>query len=161
MKFHNTYHTFISRGWILILGALLLVGCHGDPPVVGRPQSDKNNLDEHMINANRTIAQSEATAIDEYVSRRGWPVNKLSEGERVWVYQKGSGAKVEMEDTVTLNFNVESINGKVIYDYEEETYVAGHRRDLIGLDAAVIGMTRGSKAKVILPSNLAYGIGGD
>ena len=32
---------------------------------------------------------------------------------------------------------------------------------MIGLDQAVLQLSVGSRAKVILPSNLAYGIGGD
>ncbi|MBQ6096115.1 MAG: FKBP-type peptidyl-prolyl cis-trans isomerase, partial [Bacteroidales bacterium] len=50
---------------------------------------------------------------------------------------------------------------KLIYKEIEENYVAGRRRQMIGLDQAVMQLSHGSRAKIILPSNLAYGIGGD
>ena len=140
---------------------LIMAACQGDPPMIGQPSAQQTDMKEHLLNAHRTIAQSEETAIDEYIARRRWPAQKMSDGARRWVYSIGKGKEVRIEDSVTIRYNIEAINGKTIYDYEEETYMAGHRRDMIGLDGAVMGLTRGSKAKVILPSNIAYGIGGD
>lgn len=151
----------MKRYLFFLFAAFLLTSCHGDPPMIGQPVDKQQSLKENMINANRTIAHAEETSIDEYISRRNWPMTKLSDGARIWVYETGKGDKVEIEDSVTIRYNVEAINGKNIYDYNQDTYVAGHRRDLIGLDGAVMGLNRGSKAKVILPSNLAFGIGGD
>jgi FKBP-type peptidyl-prolyl cis-trans isomerase len=146
---------------ILILACSLLAACHNDPPMVGRPTTQSKDLKEHLINANRTIAQSEETAIDEYVTRRGWQMEKLPEGARLWEYRKGINKKIEIEDSVHLRYNIEAINGKTIYNDIEDNYVAGRRQEMIGLDYAVLQLHRGSRAKVILPSNLAYGIGGD
>ena len=56
---------------------------------------------------------------------------------------------------------IEAINGKLIYSDITDDYVAGRRQQMIGLDQAVLQLSVGSRAKVILPSNLAYGIGGD
>ena len=66
-----------------------------------------------------------------------------------------------MEDSVRVIYSIEAINGKRIYDNVEERYVAGRRSEMTGLDAAVLQMRRGDRARVILPSNLGYGIGGD
>ena len=68
---------------------------------------------------------------------------------------------VARADSVTVRYDVEAINGKLIYKDIEESYVAGRRQQMIGLDQAVLQLRHGSRAKVILPSNLAYGIGGD
>ena len=145
----------------IIFCSLFLLSCNGDPPMVGAPQMKGNNIDEHMINANKTIAHSEETVIDEYVGRRGWKMEKLSEGVRLWEYSKGKGPKVQYEDSVSIHYNVEAINGTKIYSNINEKYVAGRRQEMIGLDQAILQMNYGSKAKVILPSSLAYGIGGD
>ena len=145
----------------MMLGALLLAACHGDPPMVVTPQTGGPDMKEHLINANRTIAHSEETSIDEYVARRGWTMETLSNGSRVWEYQKGSGRQVAMEDSVRIRYSIEALNGKRLYDEMEERYVAGRRRDMVGLDEAVLALHYGSKAYVILPSALGYGIGGD
>ncbi|MBP5326520.1 MAG: FKBP-type peptidyl-prolyl cis-trans isomerase [Bacteroidales bacterium] len=145
----------------IIFCSLFLLSCNGDPPIVGAPQMKGKNIDENMINANKTIAQAEETAIDEYVGRRGWKMEKLSEGARLWEYDKGKGPKVQYEDSVSIHYDIEAINGTKIYSNIAEKYVAGRRQQMIGLDQAVLRLSHGSKAKVILPSSLAYGIGGD
>lgn len=129
--------------------------------MVGNPTSNTPDLKEHFINANRTIAQSEETSINEYVARRKWDMQKLPEGVRLWEYEKGRGPKVNVEDSVHIVYSVEAINGKLIYSDITDDYVAGRRQQMIGLDQAVLQLNVGSRAKVILPSNLAYGIGGD
>lgn len=139
----------------------MLSACHNDPPMVGNPTSNTPDLKEHFINANRTIAQSEETSINEYVARRKWDMQKLPEGVRLWEYEKGRGPKVNVEDSVHIVYSVEAINGKLIYSDITDDYVAGRRQQMIGLDQAVLQLSVGSRAKVILPSNLAYGIGGD
>lgn len=147
---------------IILIACTLLASCHGDPPIVGRPSVPNRDIKENLINANKTIAQSEETAINEYISRRGWKnMKRLDEGARVWEYQKGEGAKIGYEDSVTLTYTIEAINGKLIYNDIEDKYVAGRRQQMIGLDQAVMQLHHGSRAKVILPSSLAYGIGGD
>lgn len=129
--------------------------------MVGNPTSNTPDLKEHFINANRTIAQSEETSINEYVARRKWDMQKLPEGVRLWEYEKGRGPKINVEDSVHIVYSVEAINGKLIYSDITDDYVAGRRQQMIGLDQAVLQLSVGSRAKVILPSNLAYGIGGD
>lgn len=129
--------------------------------MVGNPTSNTPDLKEHFINANRTIAQSEETSINEYVARRKWDMQKLPEGVRLWEYEKGRGPKVNVEDSVHIVYSVEAINGKLIYSDITDDYVAGRRQQMIGLDQAVLQLSVGSRAKVILPSNLAYDIGGD
>lgn len=129
--------------------------------MVGRPTSNTPDLKEHFINANKTIAQSEETSINEYIARRNWNMQKLPEGVRLWEYEKGNGPKINVEDSVHIVYSVEAINGKLIYSDIEDNYVAGRHQQMIGLDQAVLQLSVGSRAKVILPSNLAYGIGGD
>jgi len=149
------------RKGVLILFLPLLMACHGDPPMVTPPETPDGSMKEHVINAHRTIAQSEETAIDQYIERRKWPAIKLDDGVRIYEYSKTTDKRVEYEDSVHIAYSVEAINGKAIYDNIEETYVAGRRQTLLGLDNAVLHLHYGSGAKVIVPSSLAYGIGGD
>lgn len=146
---------------LLISACLIFAACHNDPPMIGRPTSQQKDLKEHLINANKTIARSEETTIDEYVARRRWQMEHLPEGARVWEYQKGKGKKIDFEDSVHIHYDIEAINGKLIYKDLDEKYVAGRRQQMIGLDQAVMQLHRGSRAKVILPSSLGYGVGGD
>lgn len=129
--------------------------------VVGSTRQDGKSLKENLINAHRTIAQAEETAIDQYVARRGWTMERLPEGARIWEYEKGSSLPVGFEDSVCVDYSVEAINGKTIYSETSECFVAGRRQQMLGLDQAILHLHYGSRARVILPSALAYGIGGD
>lgn len=150
-----------KRLFIILLCSVILASCHGDPPIIGMEDNSSNNLKENLINANRTIAQAEENAIDEYVARRKWQMQKLPSGARMWIYDKGKGAQINMEDSVYATYSIEAINGKIFYGNIEEGFVAGRRQEMVGLDDAVLRMRHESRAKVILPSNLGYGIGGD
>lgn len=146
-----------------ILSALIIVltaiGC--EPPVVNRAGVEKVDIKENMINANRTIAHSEETAIDEYIARRGWPMKKSSTGVRYWEYEVGKGAMIDYEDSIKIQYDVEALNGKTVYTSIDESFTVGRRQKMTGLDDAIRHLHRGSKAKVIIPSSLAYGIAGD
>lgn len=145
----------------IFFAMLLFSSCHGDPPIVNQPSVSDNGIKEHMINANKTIAQSEETTIDEYIARHRWTMEKLLDGVRIWVYEEGNGNKVKYEDSVYVRYNIEAINGKTFYSDITEGFVAGRRHIMIGLDQAVLQMNYGSRAKIILPSAMAYGIAGD
>ena len=127
---------------------------------VAKPKGD--TLKENMMNANRYIAHSEETQIDSYVQRRGWTMEKLSGGVRVMETERKSGGKaINYEDTVTMRYSVEAINGTPVYSDVEETIVAGRMQPNAGLDAALRTLKEGSKARVIVPSHQAYGVAGD
>jgi FKBP-type peptidyl-prolyl cis-trans isomerase len=88
-------------------------------------------------------------------------MTSLGSGVRVMETEHGHGPQVNYEDTVTLHYSVEALEGAVIYDSVETTVVAGRMEPVPGLDAAVRTLREGSRAKVILPSEQAYGVPGD
>lgn len=141
--------------------ACLTMASCGDVPVVDMQPAKGDSLKENMINANRVIAHSEETQIDSYASRRGWQMQRLTGGARVLETRRGNGSKVGYEDMVIISYRMEAINGAVIYDNLRDTVVAGRMQPTRGLDAALRTLSEGSKAKVILPSEQAYGVAGD
>lgn len=150
---------------IVILTALMVIaaltGCHRAPVVVESSAKEENSLKENMINANKMIAQSEETQIESYIARHDWNMNKLPNGTRVEVYKTGSGKEVEWEDTIRVVYSLEALNGKTFYSAQDESLVVGHNKSTVGLESAVLGMRRGSNARLIVPSDLGYGVVGD
>lgn len=144
----------------IALLTLLATSC-GDVPVVDVQASKGDTLKENLINANRYIANSENTQIDAYASRRGWKMDLLAGGARVMEFHHGNGPQVAYEDTVSIVYNVEAIDGTTIYSNQHETIVAGHMQPNRGLDAALMTLRQGSQARVILPSEQAFGVAGD
>lgn len=145
---------------IVTLFAIALVcGCN-QVPVVETATAKNDSLGEHLINANRYIAGSEAKQIDGYVERRGWTPTTLIGGTRVWETVAGSG-RIELDDTVVVDYRLEAIDGQVFYSHATDTVVAGRMQPTRGLDAALLTLSHGSEATVIVPSEQGYGVMGD
>lgn len=143
-----------------MLATILAAACR-EVPVVELESAPSDSLRENLINANRYIAGSEETQMERYIERRGWQMTKLSGGARVMETSRGSGHKVEYEDTLTVSYSLEAIDGKMIYRQVTDTVVAGHLQPTRGLDAALLTLNHGSEAVVIMPSEQGYGVVGD
>ncbi len=139
---------------------LLATACREVPAVDLQPAKD-NTLKESLIDANRHIAHSEETQIDAYASRRGWKMSRLPSGTRVMVTHRGQGTPVEYEDTVAITYSVEALNGATVYSNVCDTVVVGRLQPTRGVDAALRTLRRGDRARLILPSEQAYGVLGD
>ena len=150
--------TIISQVCLLFF---LLAGCSSKEPqraVEKKPET--TSIEERLSNANKVVAQSEEVQINNYISRRNWPVEKLSNGLRIWEYETGKGKKVDYNDEITIKYRLEAITGQLIYD-ETKTLIVGTLEVETGLDQALRELKKGSKAKVIIPSHLGYGLVGD
>lgn len=149
--------------FILPLLCLLAVACR-DVPVVDVAPQKGDTLKENLINANRIIAQSEAQQIDAWLERRGWTKDRLANGVWVAEYENSEsapGALVGYEDTVALRYCVETLGGNELYGWRTDTVVCGHLQPTRGLDAALRTLHSGVMARVIVPSEQAYGVVGD
>ena len=142
---------------------LLATGCREVPTYDVTPTA-KEELQEKMIGANRLISKSEAQQIDAYLERRGWDKARIANG--VWVAEYTNsevplGAAIDYEDTVALRYRVETLGGEEIYAWSEDTVVCGRMKPTRGLDAALRTLHAGATARVIVPSEMAYGVVGD
>ncbi len=142
---------------------LLAAGCREVPTYDVTPTA-KEGMQEKMIGANRLISKSEAQQIDAYLERRGWDKTRIANG--VWVAEYTNsevplGAAIDYEDTVALRYRVETLGGEEIYAWSEDTVVCGRMKPTRGLDAALRTLHAGATARVIVPSEMAYGVVGD
>ncbi len=148
-----------KHAYILAIVAALFGACR-DVPVV-ETETPSADLTENLINANRYIAQSEEAQIEAYAQRRGWTMTTLPCGARIMVTDAGRGKAVMPDETVIIDYSVGAINGQTIYSHVTDTVVAGRLQPTRGLDAALLTMRHGGRARVILPSEQAYGVVGD
>ena len=147
---------------VILLLALLATACR-DVPVIDVASPKTDSLEENNMNANRYISQGEESQINAYVERRGWQMRRLNGGTRVMETKGGDafGRKIDYEDTVVINYDIEAISGAVVYSNLTDTVVAGRLQPTRGLDVALRTLSRGSEAVVIVPSEQAYGVVGD
>jgi len=103
----------------------------------------------------------------EVIDREAWlkenniTVKPTASGLYFIQKQAGSGVKVEPGDKVSAHYTGYYLNGQV-FDSSVDApqpfaFVAGNAQVIQGWDEAVMMMRKGGKARIILPSEIAYG----
>lgn len=131
-------------------------------------QSDVNKVDpeykEHLTNVNNKLVRSEDEQIEDYIARYNWKMTKTGSGLRYFIYYNGNGLKSEAGMKATIKYKVDLISGVTVYDSEKDglkSFEIGKAEVENGVEEAVMLMRVGDKAKVIIPSHLAFGLVGD
>jgi len=147
-----------------VVAGCLLVSCGGEPRYNTPKPVIKDSITEPLIKANHIISESERRDIDNFVKRKGWPMTETGTGLRYSVYEPGKGPQVKSGDLVTVDFEITLLNGKLCYTSEEtgsEEFVVDHDHVESGLHEAIKYLRVGDRAKIVIPSHLAFGATGD
>lgn len=165
MKYKAKHYASLHKAaWSFVLLSVVLFSC-GNKPHYNTPEPiKKDTLTEPLINANKKISESERRDIDNFVKRKGWPMIETGTGLRYSVYEHGKGRQVMSGDLVMVDFEITLLNGTICYSSEEtgsEEFVVDHDHVESGLHEAIQYLHIGDKAKIIIPSHLAFGLTGD
>ncbi len=161
--FHLFVFMRISFSYIVIICGFLF-SCGNDQNFNTPTPVKKDPVTEPLIQANKKISESEKRDIDLFVKRKGWPMTETGSGVRYSVYREGNGPQVKTGDLVTVLFEITLLNGKVCYTSDEsgsEKFVVDHDHVESGLHEAIKYLKVGDKAKIIIPSHMAFGLTGD
>jgi len=157
----------IRKNWIvlaLIVSLMFSIGC-GDPKKNGKPfQLDPKKVENTLAELHKKNIKIEDQQIDDYLNRRGWDFTRTKSGLRYKIYKEGIGLKPKEGQGVVLEYQLNLIRGELIYDSKKDgvkMFTVGEADEPTGLQEVVQLMEVGSRAKVILPSYLAYGAVGD
>lgn len=147
---------------IIITFITALYSCSGsaEKQEVKKDVSSKESLEK----VNRYLVRTEAEDIDNYVRRHGWKVEETGTGLRIWIYEQGTGKQAEKGDIATINYQTLLLNGNLIYSSDElgpKSFKIGKGGVESGLEEALLLMHAGDKAKLVIPSHLAFGLLGD
>ncbi|MGB0870107.1 MAG: FKBP-type peptidyl-prolyl cis-trans isomerase [Flavobacteriales bacterium] len=146
----------------LILFALfgfMFISCGSD--VVQVPTKTKTDTTylENQIKQSKKHALYEKRAIDTLLQIKGWDMEVTPSGLRKQITHeiKCDGLTPKKGDYLDIEIEILDIFEKVIYKKQLQTI--HFRKEVIenGLDEALSEMCVGSKAKLILPSHLAFG----
>ncbi|MCL2682507.1 MAG: FKBP-type peptidyl-prolyl cis-trans isomerase [Bacteroidales bacterium] len=114
----------------------------------------------------------EAARLQAYISEKGITVKPNADGVYVIIKTRGTGAVAAQGKTISLNYTGSLLDGTVFdtsfetiakendiprFSFEPLEFLVGAGRMIPGLDNAVVGMRVGTKATLIIPSNMAYG----
>lgn len=151
--------------YFLILSFLLLsiVSCNISSDEQ-KQNINKKDADRFFRNYNRNIAFDELEQIDLLLERYQWPVTETGTGIRYWIYKKGNGRQIKMNDRIKCDYTLSLINGKVVYNSDNDGvlyFEIGNSNMIPGLAEGFQLLHDGDCAKLIVPSNLGYGLAGD
>lgn len=122
-------------------------------------------VNSHLINVNKIITQKESQEIDNYIASHHWEMKKTGTGLRYSIYNlKSSGPNPENGSVVNIRSTISLLNGTVCYSGQSnkvKSYQLGKGELTNGMEEALKMMRPGEKAKLVMPSHLAFGLTGD
>jgi FKBP-type peptidyl-prolyl cis-trans isomerase FkpA len=155
------------RGYflVLIISAIVVVftfSCGNEP----QPTQSTGNIsmNDSLVKYNKAIAKTENQEIEDFIQRYGWKMIKTETGLRYMIYKRGSGAKAVEGRKATIKYEVRLINGNLCYssaDKGPKEFILGKGGMESGTEEGILLMRVGDRAKLIVPSHLAFGLLGD
>lgn len=123
-----------------------------------------NERNKSLEKVNKYLLRTENEDIDNYIRRHNWNMIETGSGLRIEVTKKGKGAIIKKGDYISLEYETRLITGDLVYSSEKDgikSFVVGHGGVESGLEEAVLLLSKGNEANIIIPSHLAFGLSGD
>ena len=149
--------------WLILCALLALFSCKETTKNPSN-QVPKGQMKSSMEKANRYLVNEEEQDIGNYIERHGLSMVSTGTGLRYQILKQGSEEKLQKGERVSMEYQLSSITGDLIYSSENEgikTFVIGKGQVEAGLDEAMTYLHNGDYAKLIIPSHLGYGLHGD
>ena len=149
--------------YLVLIALLCFVSCE-EKALKQTKSISKGDMKSSMETANRYLVNEEEEDIENYIKRHGLEMISTGTGLRYQILKQNAGQRIEKGDKVTLEYELHSIAGDLIYSSEKDglkSFVVGNGEVESGLDEAMTYLHRGDLAKLIIPSHLAYGLHGD
>jgi FKBP-type peptidyl-prolyl cis-trans isomerase FkpA len=152
---------------IMIAVFLLFSSCKDRNPngiILEQNNEKKDEKVDPFIEGNKKIVSWENEEINLFLKRYGWNTTNTGTGLRIQITKEGRGDFPLEGDTVTLKYKTILLTGEVVYSSKtagDKVFVVDKSEEIAALHEAVKLMRKGSKARVVIPSHLAYGVAGD
>ena len=124
----------------------------------------QSDFKEPLIEANKEAVRTESEQIDDFIARHGWKMNTTTTGLRYMIYKPGIGPGATSGKIVTLNYSTTLLTGDTVYTSKVGgpiEFEVGRGQVISGLEEAILLLKVGDRAKIIIPSHLAFGLIGD
>ncbi len=122
---------------------------------------EQERISEELLERSEELAQLEKEKLDDYLHMEGIDIKPLESGLIFIEKEKGDGKPVEQGRTVMVHYEGRLIDG-TIFDSSIKAgkpieFEVGRGQVISGWDEGILNMNVGGKAKLIIPSFLAYG----
>lgn len=147
---------------IVIFFVLILVGCSGEKKTDQLPVEWNQDKSTAM---NKNLAIEEEIQIKLFLEEhKDWVMEKTGTGLQYYIYEKGNGDLAKIGQTAEVEMKISLLDGKECYKTEKDgidEFVIDKSQVESGIHEGIKKMSKGDKAKLILPSHLAHGLIGD
>ena len=150
--------------YLILLLLLSVFSCGEKTHKQPQQPISNNDMKSSMETANRYLLNQEEEDIANYVKRHGLAMTSTGTGLRYQILKQGSEKLIEEGQKVTLEYELYSIAGDLIYSSENKgvkVFTVGDGSVEAGLNEAMTYLHQGDVAKLIIPYHLAYGLHGD
>ncbi len=125
-------------------------------------EEEYNRQKEAFLSWIKDFGEYEKVILQQYIREEKLDVNPLPSGIYYLILEPGTGKKVELGDTITVNYEGRFLNGKffdsTVKRRQPFQFVYGTEWQVIkGLEEAIGLMCEGEKSLFILPSELGFG----
>ncbi len=164
MKRNCKRFNFLKKSTLFILLVSSLLGCqcgNSKKETNQRPPTDQEN----RFDAQRDFLEKERTAIESYGKDRQLKLQRTGTGLYYSILKdSAAGENAQYEDFVEYEYEIQLLNGKILYSSKNSgngSLRIEKQDGEIGLHEALKLMGEGDEGLFILPSHLAFGVGGD
>ncbi len=123
--------------------------------------TEQERISEKLLERSEELARLEKEKLDDYLQKEDIDIKPLESGLIFIEMEKGDGEPVEPGRTVKVHYEGRLIDG-TLFDSSIKAgkpieFEAGRGQVISGWDEGILLMNVGGKAKMIIPSFLAYG----
>ena len=122
-------------------------------------------MKEDLIQQNKVWHEQEMLDIDAFVKRHQWNITTSGTGLKYIIYESKDSSQPKAKEgfIAKVNYTITLLNDSICYssEGEPEEFLIGMDNVESGLHEGVTYLHIGDKAKIILSSNLAFGLIGD
>lgn len=119
------------------------------------------SLETERLGIYHTDEEQELRLMKDYLEKTNVQVEPTSSGLYVVIQKEGTGPNVKPGQTLTVEYTGKTIDGKIfdssLTNGQPIIFTLGRGEMIKGWDEAFPKLKKGSKARLIIPSKLAYG----
>ena len=144
----------------------LMVGCDHKTTgvVVSSSEGVKEDKDAPFVEGNKNIMRRENEEMQMFIARYGWQMQRTPTGLYVEVLCPGEGELFHEGDRVAMEYRTFLLSGEQIYSSDSngmKVFVVNRSDEIDALHEVAQTLKPGAKARLVIPSYLAYGVAGD
>lgn len=160
-RFHH-----ISLFLCFLTTSAILCGCHSRSTgtVVSSNQQPAEDKEAPYIEGYKKILRWEDEEMSLFIKRYGWDMQRTGTGMYYQILKPGNGELFQEGDDITLEYKTFLLNGELAYDSEHDgvkRFKVGRSEEIDALHEAAALLRPGARARLVIPSYMAYGVSGD